>query len=64
MLREGYLTLEIIFEVQRKRSNENIARKKKSFQDTKYVFVFFSPFSLDLSYFQSLLIFKFLVNLK
>jgi hypothetical protein len=33
--------LEIIFEVQRKRCNEKITRKKKAFQLTK--FVFFSP---------------------
>jgi hypothetical protein len=32
--------LEIIFEVQMKRSNEKIARKKKVFQLTKSVFFF------------------------
>jgi hypothetical protein len=35
--------LEIIFEVQMKRSNEKIARKKKAFQLTKCIF---SPFFL------------------
>jgi hypothetical protein len=36
--------LEIIFEVQRKRNNERIARKKKAFQLTKCVFFFFLLF--------------------
>jgi hypothetical protein len=44
--------LEIIFEVQGKRSNEKITRKKKSFPTYKTsVFSFF--FSLDPSYFQT-----------
>jgi hypothetical protein len=43
--------LEISLEVQRKRSNENIARKKKKkLSKLQDVFLFFS---LDLSYFQS-----------
>jgi len=44
--------LEIIFEVQRKRSNEKVTRKKISFPTYKRLF-FFNFFSLDLSYFQS-----------
>jgi hypothetical protein len=43
-------TLEIIFEVQMKTSNEKIARRKKAFQLTRH---FFFSFPLDLSYFQS-----------
>jgi hypothetical protein len=39
--------LEIIFEVQKKRSNEKIARKKKSFSIYKmhliYLFLFYTP---------------------
>jgi hypothetical protein len=35
--------LEIMFEMQRKKSNENITRKKKAFQLTKHDF-FFSSF--------------------
>jgi hypothetical protein len=48
----GVLTqvLDIIFEVQRKMSNENITRKKKAFQVTKCVFFLF----FRLLYFQSL----------
>jgi hypothetical protein len=43
--------LEIIFEVQMKRSNEKITRKKKNFPTRKtYIFLFFP--SLDPSYFQ------------
>jgi hypothetical protein len=41
--------VEIIFEVQRKRSNEKTTRKKKSFPSYKTLFFFF----LDLSYFQT-----------
>jgi hypothetical protein len=41
--------LQIIFEVQKERSNENLTRKRKAFQLAK---CFFLPFSLDLSYFQ------------
>jgi hypothetical protein len=44
--------LEIIFEMQMKRSNEKITRKKKAFKFTKHVFFFFFFFSLDPSYFQ------------
>jgi hypothetical protein len=44
--------LEIIFEVQRKKSNEKITRKKKTFQLAKHKFFFFS-FSLDPPYFQT-----------
>ncbi len=53
MLWDRYLprALEIIFEVQRKRSNENIARKpkKKAFQVTRCVFsfLFFGPLLLS-----------------
>jgi hypothetical protein len=45
--------LEIVFEVQRKRSNEKITRKKKkAFQLTKCVFFFFFVlYFLDPSYF-------------
>jgi hypothetical protein len=43
--------LEIIFEVQMKRNNEKIARRKKSF--LTYKTHFFSFFFLNLSYFQS-----------
>jgi hypothetical protein len=41
--------LKIIFQVQRKRSNEKIARRKISFQILKMCF-----FTLEPSYFQSL----------
>jgi hypothetical protein len=51
--------LEIIFEVQMKRSNQKIVRKKKAFQLTKYIFFPFF-FSLDHSYFQSFLLSHFL----
>jgi len=44
--------LEIIFEVQRKRSNEKIARRKISFSTYKTHFSSYF-FSLDPSYFQS-----------
>jgi hypothetical protein len=40
--------LEIMFEVQRKRNNEKITRRKKAFQLTKHVF-----FALNPSYFQT-----------
>jgi hypothetical protein len=54
--------LEIIFEVQRKRNNGKIARKKKTFQLTKWVFFFFLLFEpLLLS---KLLTFSFLVHFK
>jgi hypothetical protein len=43
--------LENIFEVQRKKSNKKIRRKKKSFPTYKPCFFF--PFSLDPSYFQT-----------
>jgi hypothetical protein len=43
--------LEIIFEVQRKTSNEKITRKKKKLVQLTKRFFFFS--SLDLSYFQT-----------
>jgi hypothetical protein len=44
--------LEIIFEVQRKKSNEKLTRKKKTFQLTKHeLFIF--PFSSDPSFFQT-----------
>jgi hypothetical protein len=43
--------LEIIFEVQMKRSNEKIARRKISFLTHKTIFFLFF-FPLDLSYFQ------------
>jgi len=42
--------LEIIFEVQRKRSNEKITRKKKNLLTYKTLFFFLS---LDPSYFQT-----------
>jgi hypothetical protein len=42
--------LEIIFEVQRKRSNGKIIRKQISF--STYKMYFFFPFSLEPSYFQ------------
>jgi len=53
--------LEIIFEVQRKRSNEKITRKKKSLPTYKTLFFFIS---LDLSYFQTsqLSYFLFILN--
>jgi hypothetical protein len=52
--------LEIVFEVQRKRSNENITRKIKAFQVTKRAFfLFFGPLLLS-----KLLTFLFLVHLK
>ncbi len=44
--------LEIIFEVQMKRSNETIVRRKIAFQLTKHFFFSFF-FFLDPSYFQS-----------
>jgi hypothetical protein len=41
-------SLEIIFEVQQKRSNEIITRKKKAFQLTKLIFfLFFGPLLLS-----------------
>jgi hypothetical protein len=45
--------LDIIFEVQTKRSNERIARRKISFSTHKIHFSF--PFSLNLSYFEGAL---------
>jgi hypothetical protein len=45
--------LEVIFEVQMKRSNEKISRKKKGFPNHKTRFFPFF-FSLDPSYFESL----------
>jgi len=44
--------LEIIFEVQRKKSNEKITRKKIGFPTYKNTFFFFLD-SLNLSYFQT-----------
>jgi hypothetical protein len=44
--------LEIIFEMQKKISNEKITRKKKAFQLAE-LFFFFLVFSLDPSYFQT-----------
>jgi hypothetical protein len=44
--------LEIIFEVQRKKSNEKINKKKKNFSTCKTQIFFFS-FSLDPPYFQT-----------
>jgi hypothetical protein len=55
--------LEIIFEVQRKRSNEKITRKKEVFQFTKHGFFSFSFFSLDLL-FSKLIPFLFLIHLE
>ncbi len=53
-------TLEIIFKVQRKMSNQQISRKKKSFSTQKALFcLFFFP-SLDPSYFQSFYLFLYL----
>jgi hypothetical protein len=52
--------LEIIFEVQRKRSNEKITRKKKAFQLTKCL-LFFIFGSLLLS---NLINFLFFIHLK
>ncbi len=49
--------LEIIFEVQMKRNNEKIARRKISFPTHKTCFFFFF---LDPSYFQSFYLFHFL----
>jgi len=49
-------TLEIMFEVQRKKNKEKIARRKISFfnsQNVFFLFFFFFFFSLDPSYFQS-----------
>jgi len=40
--------LEIIFQVQRKKNNEKLTRKKKAFQFIKHIF-----FSLNPSYFQT-----------
>jgi len=53
--------LEIIFEMQRKRSNEKIARRKKSFPTHKTLFfpVVFGPLLLS-----KLLTFSFLVHFK
>jgi hypothetical protein len=53
--------LEIIFEVQKRRSNEKTARKKKSFSTYKMQFFFFS---LDPFLFSKLLTFSFIVHLK
>jgi hypothetical protein len=54
--------LEILFEMQRKRSNEKIARRKICISTHKTcIFSFF--FSLDPSYFQSFLLSHFLFNL-
>jgi hypothetical protein len=45
--------LEIVFEVQRKRKNEKITRRKISFPTCKtYIFFVFFVFALDPSYFQ------------
>jgi hydrogenase maturation factor len=44
--------LEITLEVQRKMSNKEITRKKKPFQHTKHINIYF--FSLVPSYFQTL----------
>jgi hypothetical protein len=46
-------TLEIIFEVQRKKINEKIRKKKKKLSNLQNAFFFFF-FSLDPSYFQTL----------
>jgi hypothetical protein len=54
--------LEIIFEVQRKRSREKISRKKKVFQLTKhilFIFLFFGPFL-----FSNIITFLFFIHLK
>jgi hypothetical protein len=51
--------LEIIFEVQRKMSNEKITKKKKTFQFTKQDFFSFKPFLLS-----NLITFLFLIHLK
>jgi hypothetical protein len=45
--------LEIIFEVQRERSNEKNSKKKNKLFNSQNVFFFPFFFSLDLSYFQS-----------
>jgi hypothetical protein len=51
MLWEGYLkALEIIFEVQRKRNNEKITRRKISFSTSKMFFFFFSFLLFELVY--------------
>jgi hypothetical protein len=54
--------VEILFEVQRKRSNEKIARRKICFSTDKTRFFLFC-FSLDPSYFQISLLSHFLFNL-
>jgi hypothetical protein len=46
--------LEIIFEVQRKKSDQNITTRKISFPTYKTRFFFFFWFCLELSYFQTL----------
>jgi hypothetical protein len=46
-------TLEIIFEMQMKKSNEKIARRNISFPTHMMQFFSFIFFSLELSYFQS-----------
>jgi hypothetical protein len=57
--------LEIIFEVQRKRSIEKIARRKISFSTYKTPFFFFFSFLLFRPrLFSKLLTFSFLVHLK
>jgi hypothetical protein len=45
--------LEIIFEVQRKMSNEKITRREINFPPYKFIYFSFSP-SLDPSYFQTM----------
>jgi hypothetical protein len=39
--------LEVIFEAQRKKNNEKITRRKKTFQLTKHVFFSFEPLLLS-----------------
>jgi hypothetical protein len=51
--------LKIIFEVQRKMSNEKITRKKKTFQLTKQVCFFFGPLLLS-----NLITFLFFIHFK
>jgi hypothetical protein len=49
--------LEIIFQVQRKKNNEKLTRKKKAFQLTKHIFFLFGPLL-----FSNLITFLFILN--
>jgi hypothetical protein len=51
--------LEIIFEMQRKRNNEKLTRRKKAFQLTKHVSFHCEPFLLS-----NFITFLFLIHLK